>query len=200
MTETLYLPVIVGSTRRGRQTPRVALFMHRRLAGRPGVESRLLDLAEYALPIMEERLHKREDPPPGLEEFGEQIRRADALLIVTPEYNSGYPGVLKNALDYLLPQYRRKPVGIVTVSAGPWGGLSALSQLRQVLLSLGALPIPARLPVERVDSTFTAAGDAADPAYERRADRFIDELLWYTEALAARRALDRDEQTDRHGR
>ena len=147
-----------------------------------------LDLLQYDFPIMEERLRQRDDPPAGLTEFSEQIDRSDALVIVSPEYNSGYPGVLKNALDYLLPEYRRKPVGIVTVSGGVWGGLSCLSQLRQVVLSLGALPIPARLPVRQVQSSFDDTGNPTDPAYERSAQRFIADLLWYTEALAAQRA------------
>ncbi len=184
------IPVIVGSTRRGRQTPKVARFIQRRLEERDGIDSDLLDLAEYDFPIIEERLRQRDDPPPGLTEFSDRIARADALVIVTPEYNSGYPGVLKNALDYLLPEYRRKPVGISSVSAGPWGGLSALTQLRQVVLSLGALPIPAKFPVRKVQSSFNEAGETEDPAYEKSATRFIDDLLWYTEALAARRALD----------
>lgn len=184
------IPVIVGSTRRGRQTPKVARFIQRRLEERDGIDSDLLDLAEYDFPIIEERLRQRDDPPPGLTEFSDRIARADALVIVTPEYNSGYPGVLKNALDYLLPEYRRKPVGISSVSAGPWGGLSALTQLRQVVLSLGALPIPAKFPVRKVQSSFNEAGETEDPAYEKTATRFIDDLLWYTEALAARRALD----------
>jgi NAD(P)H-dependent FMN reductase len=186
------IPVIAGSTRRGRQTPKVARFIQRRLVERDGIESDLLDLAEYDFPIMEERLRQRDDPPPGLTEFSERIARADALVLVTPEYNSGYPGVLKNALDYLLPEYRRKPVGIISVSAGPWGGLSALAQLRQVVLSLGALPIPAKFPVRKVQSAFDEEGETEDPAYEKSAQRFIDELLWYTQALAARRALDTD--------
>jgi len=184
------IPAIIGSTRRGRQTPKVARFIQRRLVERDGIEADLLDLAEYDFPIMEERLRQRDDPPPGLREFSERVARADALVLVTPEYNSGYPGVLKNALDYLLPEYRRKPVGIISVSAGPWGGQSALAQLRQVVLSLGALPIPARFPVRHVQSSFNEAGETEDPAYEKNAERFINELLWYTEALAARRALD----------
>ena len=66
------------------------------------------------------------------------------LSLVTPEYNNGYPGVLKNALDYFLPEYRRKPVGIVTVSSGGFGGINALAQLRLVLFLMGAYPIPIR--------------------------------------------------------
>jgi NAD(P)H-dependent FMN reductase len=98
--------------------------------------------------------------------------------------------VLKNALDYLLPEYRRKPIGIVTVSGGRWGGLSCLSQLRQVTLGLGAFPIPASLPIRYVRDAFEEDGTPTDPAYEKSAGRFLDELLWFTEAIAARRALD----------
>jgi NAD(P)H-dependent FMN reductase len=96
------------------------------------METEILDLLEYNFPMMEERLRFCNDPPPGLREFSEKIARADAVVIVTPEYNNGYPGVLKNSLDYLLPEYRRKPIAIVTVSAGGFGGLNCLAQLRLV--------------------------------------------------------------------
>jgi NAD(P)H-dependent FMN reductase len=96
---------MVGSTRRDRQTFKVARFVLVQLQRWQGVQTELLDLLEYNFPIMEERLHRRDDPPPRLQEFADKIARADSLIIVTPEYNNGYPGVLKNALDYLLPEY-----------------------------------------------------------------------------------------------
>ncbi len=136
---------------------------------------------------MEERLRSRDDPPPGLEEFSAKIRRADALVIVTPEYNNGYPGVLKNALDYLQPEYRRKPVGIVTVSAGGFGGVTCLAQLRLVVLGMGALPVPAALPVSRVEESFAEDGTPLDQSYEKRAEKFIAEVLWFADAVAMRR-------------
>src|SRR5262245_64672377 len=111
---------------------------------------------------MEERLHRRDDPPPGLKEYGEKIGRADSLIIVTPEYNHGYPGVLKNALDYLLPEYERKPVGLVTVSAGSFGGISCHAQLSLVLLAMGAIPLPENLPVSRVHDAFADDGTPKD--------------------------------------
>jgi len=119
-----YIPVIAGSTRRDRQSIKVARFVLARLQQRQGVKTELLDLLEYNFPIMEERLHRRDDPPARLQEYADKIQRADSLIIVTPEYNNGYPGVLKNALDYLLPEYERKPIGIVTVSAGNFGGIN----------------------------------------------------------------------------
>ena len=185
-----YIPILLGSTRRDRQSPKVARFILDRLGRYERVETELLDLQEYDFPIMEERLRFRDDPPPGLMEFAEKIARADSLLIVTPEYNNGYPGVLKNALDYLLPEYRRKPFGIVTVSAGGFGGLNCLAQLRLVSLGMGAFPIPAGLPVSRVGSSFEEDGNPVDPSYEDRARSFLEELLWFTEAIADRKAKD----------
>jgi len=165
----------------------VARFVLKQLQARPGVETELLDLLEYNFPIMEERLHRRDDPPPGLKEFGEKIGRADAFIIVSPEYNNGYPGVLKNALDYLLPEYERKPVGIVTVSAGGFGGINCLAQLRLVMIGAGAVPIPENLSVSRVQDSFRDDG-THDPAYDKRAAAFLDEVLWFAEAIADKKA------------
>ena len=183
-----YVPIILGSTRRGRQSPKVARFIADRMKKTELIETEVLDLLEYNFPIMEERLHRRDDPPPGLREFAEKIARADSVVIVTPEYNNGYPGALKNALDYLLPEYKRKPVAIVTVSGGNFGGLHCLSQLRLVCFGLGAFPIPASLPVSRVQDSFEEDGTPKDPAYDKRAEAFIAEVLWFTEAIANQKA------------
>ena len=183
-----YIPIIAVSTRRDRQTIKVARFVLARLQQWPGVQTELLDLLEYDFPIMEERLRRRDDPPPRLSEFGDKIGRAESLIIVTPEYNNGYPGVLKNALDYLLPEYERKPIGIVTVSAGGFGGINCLAQLRLVTLGMGAFPIPASLPVSRVRDSFNEDGTPNDAAYEERAADFLGEVMWFTEAIADRKA------------
>ena len=183
-----YIPVILGSTRRGRQSPKVARFIAERMRRNERVETEILDLAEYDFPIMEERLRFRDDPPPGLREFGEKVARSDSLVIVTPEYNNGYPGVLKNALDYLLPEYQRKPIAIVTVSAGGFGGINCLAQLRLVTLGMGAFPIPASLPVSRVQDSFDDEGNPKDESYEKRAAAFIAEVLFFAEAIAVQKA------------
>ena len=188
----LYIPVIVGSTRRERQTIKVARYVFARLRLRANVETILLDLLEYNFPIMEERLHRRDDPPPGLREYAEHIARADSLILVSPEYNNGYPGVLKNALDYLLPEYERKPIGIVTVSAGGYGGINCLAQLRLVTLGMGAFPIPENLAVSRVHDSFSEQGTPNDPAYEKRTEIFLDEVLWFAEAIQDRKAKEKE--------
>jgi NAD(P)H-dependent FMN reductase len=185
-----YIPIIVGSTRRDRQSIKVARFVLARLQERKNVETELLDLLEYNFPIMEERLHRRDDPPPRLQEYAAKIARAASLIIVAPEYNNGYPGVLKNALDYLLPEYERKPIGIVTVSAGGYGGINCLAQLRLVTLGMGAFPIPENLAVSRVHDSFKDDGTPTDAAYEKRATEFLDDVLWFAEAIADRKAKD----------
>lgn len=182
-----YVPVILGSVRRGRRSPIVARFIVERLGRSGKFEPELLDLAEYNLPIMEERLRVREDPPANLVEMGAKLARADAIVVVSPEYNNGYPGVLKNALDYFLPEYKRKPVGIVTVSGGGFGGVNALAQLRLVFLFMGAYPIPWGLPVSHVQDAFDEGDNPKDPLLEKAAAAFIAELLWLTEAIALKK-------------
>jgi NAD(P)H-dependent FMN reductase len=183
-----YIPVILGSTRRGRQSVKVARFVVDRMKRSERIDTEILDLLEFNFPIMEERLRFRDDPPSRLTEFAGKIARADSVVIVTPEYNNGYPGVLKNSLDYLLPEYRRKPIAIVTVSAGGFGGLNCLAQLRLVALGMGAFPIPASLPVSRVQDSFDEQGNPRESSYEKRAQSFIEELLWFTEAIALQKS------------
>lgn len=183
----LYIPVILGSTRRGRQSVKVAKYVVRELAATGRAEIELLDLQEYNFPIMEERLRMRDDPPARVQEFSDKLNRADAIVIVTPEYNNGYPGVLKNALDYFYPEYRRKPFGIVTVSAGGFGGLNCLMLLRQVIFGLGAFSIPSSLPISKVQTSFDEDGNLLDQSYTKRTAAFFDEVLWFAEAIKSQR-------------
>jgi len=184
------IPVIVGSVRRNRESIKVAAFALNCLKGSGCVNTEVLDLKEMALPIMEERLRFRNDPPDSVALFSSKIDQADAIVIVTPEYNGGYPGVLKNALDYLKNEYRRKPFGIITVSTAETGGILCLVTLRQIIVHLGGVPIPASLPVSRVQEALDSEGRPRDPKFGKRANVFFEELLWFTEAIAAQKAKD----------
>lgn len=162
---------------------RVAAFVMQRLARIEGVSASLADLDAIDLPVMEERLGRIEPPPPGLPELAAAIEAADALVIVSPEYNHGYPGALKNALDYLLPQFKRKPVALVTVSAGGHGGVNCWAQLVTVLVFMGAIVLPQTVAVSKVHEAFAPDGAALDPAYERRVDGMLAELRWLADRL-----------------
>ncbi len=183
MNRPLQIPVLVGSVRRGRLTMRVARFASDRLA-RAGANAPLLDLREFDLPIMEERLHKRDDPPPGLKRFSDAIRRADAVVVVSPEYNGSMPGVLKNALDYIYGEWFRKPVGIVTVSAGGFGGVQLHNHLQLLFLRLKALPV-AGMAVSKVARSFSDDGETVEEHYEKAFAGFVETLAWYTRAIGA---------------
>ena len=189
--QRIEIAVILGTGRVGRQSVHVARLALEALSRRPEVGAELLDLGEFALPVMTERLSHTDRPPPGAAEFAAKVGRADGLLIVTPEYKGGYPGTLKNALDYLdAGVFRRKPVGIATVSAGGFGGLNCLSQLRLVCLAMGGLPIPASLPVSLVQEAFDEGGALRQSGLAPKLDAFLDELIWYVRALVLGRRAD----------
>ncbi len=181
----VYAPVLLGSCRIGRRSGHVADLIVRTLRVRTGVATELFDLAEYEFPLMKQRLEEMHEPPALLARLRQQLCEADGLIIVAPEYKNGYPGVLKNALDYLEAGIlSRKPVGIATVSSGGFGGLNCLAQLRLVCLAMGGLPIPATFPVSRVQEAFSETGELVDKGLTPKLGKFIDELIWYTEALA----------------
>jgi NAD(P)H-dependent FMN reductase len=181
---SLTIPLLLGTPRIGRQSAHVAAHLHAIMRAADGVTAPLLDLSELDFPVMEQRLADMADPPPGLAEFSATIAGADALMIVTPEYKNGYPGSLKNALDYLVAGIlRRKPVAICTVSSGGFGGISCLAQLRLVILAMGGLPIPEALPISDVRSVFAADGALLNPAFEAKAQSLVADLCWYARRL-----------------
>src|SRR5262249_4840957 len=184
----LSIPVLLGTTRVGRRSADVARVVLRELQERDSINTELIDLADLDLPVMRHRLDKSSSDPAGACTLGSKLIRAEGLLIVVPEYKNGYPGSLKNALDYLPAGIlRRKPVGIVTVSSGGFGGLNCLAQLRLVCLAMGGVPIPVALPISRVDEAFDEPGGLRDAKLAARVGPFLDELIWYARALAGSR-------------
>lgn len=180
----LSIPILLGSCRIGRESLKVAKFILAELVEQDRIETELIDLAEYKLPMLAERLEDSSNPPENVLKFCSKLGQADGILLVTPEYKNGYPGVLKNALDYLEPKaLKYKPIGICSVSSGILGGLDCLGQLRLVCLALGGLPIPDKLPVTNVKELFHENGNLSDLKFQTRLEYFINELVWYTEAI-----------------
>jgi len=187
---SIEIPILLGSARIGRQSLKVARFILSTMIGDQRFETELIDLGEYDFPIMEQRLSEMQTAPSALQSFSDKLQRADGLIIVSPEYKGGMPGVLKNAFDYLKPGIlRRKPVGICTVSSGGFGGLNCLMQLRLTVLALGGVPIPDNLAVSRVQEQFDESGRLRDAnaAWTKSLIYFIDELCFYTTALSRNR-------------
>lgn len=193
-----YIPILLGSSRTGRQSVKVAQFILEQLRQCDSVQTEVIDLREYKLPILEERLNETSTPLPTVLQFCSKLGQADGLLIVTPEYKGGYPGVLKNALDYLEPQaLRYKSIGICTVSSGGFGGLNCLTQLQLVCLALGGLPIPDKLPVSNVQELFDEMGNLRNSTFKAKLESFIKELVWYTEAMINQKQSSRSLVTEK---
>src|SRR2546423_1831009 len=179
--------IVVGSIRQGRKSLAVAEYLYARARERADLRAELLDLADYPLPLLEERMGETHTSR-AARELLRQLGDADGLLIVTPEYKGGVPGALKNAFDYFPPDFlRHKPVGICTVSAGGFGGVNCLAQLRLLTLAVGGVPIPGFLAGSKVNQVVAGGARELETAFARKLDPFFEDLIWYCEALAQQR-------------
>lgn len=183
---SLYLPVLLGTVREGNRSGWVARYAADRLARRPGVETRLFDPREWSFPNLAAREWEMDPQPPHVAAFVREMARADGFVIVAPEYNHGYPGTLKNMLDALFDEWNRKPFALVGVG-GVSGGLRMLEQLRLVVSGLGAVSVPAHVPVPSVAREWTAAGPKEPEKWGERFDKLFVQLEWYAKALKAAR-------------
>jgi NAD(P)H-dependent FMN reductase len=182
----LLITTIVGSIRQGRKSLAVAEYLHARIQEKKGLATRLLDLADYPLPPLEERT-EGESAKPIARQLFEQLGEADGLLIVAPEYKGGVPGALKNVFDYFPPGLlRHKPVGICTVSAGGYGGISCLAQLRLLTLAVGGIPIPEFIAVSKVNEV-GGEPTGLERVLAGKLEAFFAELIWHCEAMAQQR-------------
>lgn len=177
------IAIISSSIRAGRNSHRVALFFKRYLEDNCIAKAGILDLKDYNFPLFEERLQFQERPTIGMLDFAEKIRAADGVIIVTPEYNGGYPASLKNIIDLLTSDWRRKPIAISTVSDGSFGGTQVITSLQFSLWKIKAWTVPAMYPVPEVAKNFDENGNPSDrKAADKRAASFISELMWCIEA------------------
>jgi NAD(P)H-dependent FMN reductase len=171
--------IISSSVRTGRNSHRVAIYFYNYLKENNIATTEILDLNDYKFPLFEERLKYQKTPSEVVMSFAEKIRNADGVIIVTPEYNGGYPASLKNVIDLLYDEWFRKPVAISTVSAGDFGGTQVITSLQFTLWKIRAWTVPATFPVARVSEKFDEDGVPANkPEEDKRASRFINELLW----------------------
>jgi NAD(P)H-dependent FMN reductase len=176
-TDALSIPVILGTPRRGRQSVHPARFVLGRLALRDGVETELIDVAAMRLPV-DDAGEQIKDPA-----FAARMARADGLVLVTPEYNHSFPGLMKHLLDSCLEEYIHKAAGIVGVSAGPWGGTRVVQSMLPVLRELGLVCTYTDVQFANVEDAFDASGELREQAFVRRVDVFLDELIWMSRTL-----------------
>lgn len=194
------IQIIVGSPRQGAFGDKPAAWAQQHLDGRDDLDGEVIALRDYPLPFFDQSppAHTlREYPNADVARLGRALDRADGFIIVTPEYNHGYPASLKNAMDHTFIEWRRKPVAFI--GYGNVGGSRAIEQLRQVVVELDMAPL--RNAVHILPEVMGPAS-AADPwdvsafaPLQPKLATLVDDLLWWSNALAeARRTADERSQ------
>ena len=177
----------MGSTREGRNGGKVGEYIQSVAATEPGWEVEYLDLKTLDLPMYADAVapsfrESLDGLSETVKEWSHSIEEADAYIIVTPEYNHGYPAPLKNAIDWLFKEWNRKPVAFVSYGALLAGG-RAVEQLRQVVAELHMTSIRAQVLFPAVWEAFDTNGQPKDPATEERVRGMFRELSWWGNAL-----------------
>jgi NAD(P)H-dependent FMN reductase len=173
----LCIPVILGTTRKGRMSAHAARFVADQIRQRGDIVTDVIDLSQLPLPV--------DDAGEGVKSpaFSEAMIQADAIVIVAPEYNHSFPGLLKHVLDSCLKEYIHKAAGIVAVSAGPFGGTRVIQSFLPVLRELGLVSIFWDINFGSVGKVFDESGQLLDQAFVRRTEKFLDELVWMAKTL-----------------
>ena len=180
MDETkLFIPVLLGTPRKNRESRNVATWVCSQMRERKGIETLLFDVCDFDIPHDNYGTEIAGQFP----EWRDAITRADGLVIVTPEYNHGYPGSLKTVLDLLLKEYIHKAVAFVGVSAGPWGGTRVIEAMVPMVRELGLAASFSDLNFPAIKTKFAEDGALLDDAYHNRIKGFLDELVWMATTL-----------------
>jgi NAD(P)H-dependent FMN reductase len=189
------ISVIVGSTRQGRFSEKPAQWIFQQLKNRGGIDAQLLDLRDFPMPFFDQPMPPAMPGRPPYEnevvkKWTAEIGRSDGFIIVTPEYNYGPSAVLKNALDWVYPQWNHKAVAFV--SYGSAMGARGIQQLRLTAIELQLAPVRSsvHIPVATLWAHFQGGDvDAGLAELEASGKTMIDDLLWWTEALKAARTI-----------
>ncbi len=181
--------IISASVREGRKSHRVALFFKKFIEEKGLANVEIADLNEYKFPVFNERLQYQKNPDAKVLEFAGRVKSADGVIIVTPEYNGGYPASLKNIVDLLYDEWHHKPIAISTVSNGVFGGSQVITSLQFSLWKIRALVVTATFPAPTIDKGFTEDGNSNNKEFDdKRATGFVNELLWFMEATKRMKA------------
>lgn len=174
----LYIPIILGTARQGRRSEMAAKFVLSQVARHPEIETELLDVRDFRLPATDNSGQSE-----IAQKWAEKVTEADGFIIVSPEYNHGYPGELKMMLDMLYEQYGKKPVGLIGVSRGVLGGVRMVEQLRLVAIEFRMVPIRQAVYFSAVHNLFDEKGQIKDESYSEKIVKMLEELVWYAKAL-----------------
>jgi NAD(P)H-dependent FMN reductase len=176
----LTIPVVLGSVRPHRLSERPARLIVERLT-LLGCRAPLVDLQALDLPVYGQT--PGQDSLPAVAALQSAAAESDAMIWLTPEYNHSFTSAVKNAIDYLHSEIRRKPVAVCGLSGGGLGGARAVEQLKLVLIELHAVTIRDSVYFSDARTLFDAEGVLLRPAFLARIDDLLAELVWYAQVL-----------------
>ena len=179
MKRNLFIPIILGTSREGRMSEHAAQYLYDYIAKNKLCKTQFVDPRNLNLPHDIDG-HALAEKNPA---YRDMVVRADGIIIVSPEYNHGYPGTLKRVLDMVLKEYIHKAVAICAVSAGGFGGARVTEQLTQVVRELGLTVTFTDLNVSKVSTVFNEKGELLDDRFPERVNKFLTELFWMAETL-----------------
>ncbi len=178
--DKLKIPMLLGTNRKDRNSEHVANWLLQVVQKREDIETKLFDARDFNFPTDNYGTEIKDLFP----DWRDSVIAGDGLIIITPEYNHAYPGILKSILDVLLKEYIHKTVALVGVSAGPWGGTRVIEAMVPMVRELGLSVTFTDLNFATVQDQFDERGKIKDAAtYEKRAKGFRDELVWMSTAL-----------------
>ena len=180
------IEIISGSPRVNSVTRRVAINLKNWLDSNTDHEANIIDMKDWDLPPVQSVFVSVDRTPEEFKPLAERIFKAEAIILVTPEYNGSYSPAMKNLLDHF-PKQHHKPFGIVTASPGAFGGIRASQQLLQLIPSLFGIASPYMLIVPAVDKKFSPDGDLLDESFQNSVHNFITEFLWLGERIVSKR-------------
>ncbi|MDD3887580.1 MAG: NAD(P)H-dependent oxidoreductase [Patescibacteria group bacterium] len=173
----MYVPIILGTARIGRQSEKAAKYMLAQTK-KYGFETELIDVRNFRIQATDNSKQSAE-----AKILNEIVKKSDGFIIVTPEYNHGYPGELKMMLDLLYEEYTGRVVGLCAVSIGPFGGTRVVEQLKPVMTELHMHPIRESIYFSKISDTFDENNNPFDKTLDDRVKKFLDELSIYAKAL-----------------
>ncbi len=195
LEKPLNLKIILGSTRQGRFSEKVGEWILGKVKVLDNVDVEILDIRDYELPFLYSEVSPSQSKgvynDDLIQKWSDKVKEADGFIIVTPEYNHGYPAVLKNSIDLLYDEWIKKPVGFV--SYGGSLGIRAVEQLRLVFLEFQMVPIRDAIHMPRevllpyltkqiteLDELIKLMDKYVDKSI---VDKFLQEMVWWGRLL-----------------
>jgi NAD(P)H-dependent FMN reductase len=176
------IEIISGSPRGNSMTNRVAIHLEDQIRNKTDHEVGIIDCREIDMPQLQSIFATVESAPEPYKELTARMLKADAFILLTPEYNGSYSAALKNLLDHF-PKQHRKVFALATASPGALGGIRAAMQLQELVYALFGIGSPYMLVTPFVDKKFDADGKLLDASYQKSIDLFINEFIWLAEKL-----------------